>query len=142
MSPPSRPTWAGTWPWAGHRTMRSCAQHRWRPSPTATSGPAAFPPNIGRRRCTWQHSRCPASLPSKWREQERADFVGARHASPLPGGAGALVRDVEIELDEHIVRVIEEDLPAGAIRHLIDAERHAFLSEMVLDGVEAATAEG
>src|SRR3974377_1555964 len=56
--------------------------------------------------------------------------------------AGTLARDIEVQLDDHIVRVIEENLPARTVRHLVDAERDAFLRQMLLDGVESAAAEG
>ena len=52
----------------------------------------------------------------------------------LAWSAGLLARDVEVELDKHVVRVVEEDLPTRAVRHLVDAERHAFLRKMLLDG--------
>src|SRR5271165_1988376 len=54
----------------------------------------------------------------------------------------ALVRGVEVELDQHIVRIMQKDLPAGAVRHRIDAELHTLAGEMLLDGVETTASEG
>ena len=69
-------------------------------------------------------------------------------AKRWPGVTGAavcsrpLVRDVEIELDQDVVGIVEENLPARAVRHLVDPERPAFLREMLLHRLEAAAAEG
>src|SRR4029077_15778836 len=53
-----------------------------------------------------------------------------------------LFRDVEVELDQHVVGVGQKNLSARAVRDLVDAERHAFAREILLDGAKAAAAEG
>src|SRR5882757_9643893 len=47
----------------------------------------------------------------------------------------------EIQFDLHVVRIAEEDLPARAARHLIDAVRDALAGEVFLHCLEAAAAE-
>src|SRR6478672_4916678 len=132
-----RPTWAAIWPWAGRPTTSNCARPRSRPSPSAITGQGASPPGTGRPRCTSRPSRFRGSLPRRWRRQPSADQARA------DGSAGRLlVRDVEVELDEHVVRIGQENLPARAVRHLVGPKRHALAREMLLDGLEAAATEG
>src|SRR5215831_7121053 len=143
MSRRSRPMWAGTSPSAGPPTTSNCAAPRSKLLPIATTKPAASPLGTGRPRCTWRRSRCPASSPRRWREEQSAD--PARRPTPRRtqgSTASRLLRDVEVELDQHVVRIGHENLSARAVRHLVDAERHAFARQMLLDGVEAAAAKG
>src|SRR5262245_66045933 len=135
--------WAGTSPSAGPPTTSNCAAPRSKLLLIATTKQAASPPGTGRPRCTWRRSRCPASSPRRWREEQSAD--PARRPTPRRtqgSTASRLLRDVEVELDQHVVRIGHENLSARAVRHLVDAERHAFARQMLLDGVEAAAATG
>ena len=83
---------------------------------------------------------------------DQAD-LGGKYAVELDGtfsfpligrvtAGGGTLRDVEIELDQHIVRIIYEDLPTRAVRHHIDTKRHAFLREVPLHWLKATTAKG
>ena len=65
----SRPMSGAIWPWGGPPMTPGCVRFRSRPSPSATARLAASRPNIGLRRCTWRHSRCPVSLPRTLRKQ-------------------------------------------------------------------------
>src|SRR5262249_20128511 len=135
--------WAATSPSAGPPTTSNCARPRSRPLPIATTKPAASPPGTGRPRCTWRRSRCPASSPRRWRKEPGADRPPRRTPARTEDSAGSrLLRDVEVELDQYVVRIGHENLSARAVRHLVDAERHAFARQMLLDGVEAAAAKG
>src|SRR3954469_11939600 len=53
-----------------------------------------------------------------------------------------LVLGFEIELDLHVVGVAEENLPAGAVGHLVHPVRHALARQVLLGGLEAAATEG
>jgi hypothetical protein len=52
-----------------------------------------------------------------------------------------LILSFEIELDLHIVRVVEENLPTGAVGHLVHAVGHAFAGEVSLRCLKTATTE-
>ena len=56
-------------------------------------------------------------------------------------GSEGLILGFEIELDLHIVRVVEENLPTGAIGHLVHAVGHAFAGEVPLRCLKTATTE-
>src|SRR5262245_575613 len=131
----SRPMSAGIWRWAGPRTTSNCATPRSGPSQRVTTRRAASPPNTGRPRCTWQPSRCRASSRIRWRRQASAD--------PARCLAGALLlADVVVELDQHVVRIGQENLPARAVRHHVHAEAHPFLRKVLLHRLESSAAEG
>src|SRR5262249_34797374 len=132
---------AGIWLWDGPRTTSNCATLRSRRSRAATTGPADFPRSTGRPKCTWQHSRCRVLLPRRWRKQSNAGPRPRRSPRTDGSAGGRLLRDVEVELDQHVVRVGHENLPPCAVRHLVDAKRHAFVREMLLERLEATAAK-
>src|SRR5262245_18059566 len=141
MSRRSRPTSAGIWLWDGPRTTSNYATLRSRRSRVATTGPAGFQRSTGRPKCTWQHSRCRVLLPRRWRKRSNAGPRLRRSPRTDCSAGRRLLRDVEVELDQHVVRVGHENLPPCAVRHLIDAKRHTFAGEMLLERLEAAAAK-
>jgi hypothetical protein len=58
-----------------------------------------------------------------------------------PSGSDGLILGFEIEFDLHVVGVTEENLPTGAIRHLVYSIEHAHAGEVLLHRLEAAAAE-
>src|SRR5215475_2590475 len=132
-----RPTLAAIWRWAGRPTTSNCARPRSRLLPSVTAGRGASAPATGRPKCTSRPSRCRGSLPRRWRGQRSGDWARADDSARR-----LLVRDVEVELDEHVVRIGQENLPARAVRHFVHPKLHSLVREMLLDGLEAAAAEG
>src|SRR5262249_26981799 len=130
----------GIWQSAGPPTMSNCAISPSRLLRIATTAPAASQLGTGRRKCTRPPSRFRVSSPRRLRKQRSA----ARELRGMPSRAenSAGSRDVEVELDQHVVRIGHENLAARAVRHLVGAKRHAFAREMLLHGLEAAAAEG
>src|SRR5262249_18598598 len=142
-SPRFRPTWVVIWQSAGPPTTSNCDISPSRPLRIATTAPAASQPGTGRRKCTRPPSRSRASSPRRLRKQRGAARALRGMPSRAKNSAGSrLLRDVEVELDQHVVRIGHENLPARAVRPLVGAKRHAFAREMLLHGLEAAAAEG
>src|SRR5262245_1465182 len=131
----SPPMSAATWPWAGPPTTSNSATPRSGPSPRATRRRAAFPPDTGRPRCTWRPSRCRASSRIWWRRRSSAD-------QPFRSAGGLLLADVVVELDQHVVRIGQENLPARAVRHHVHTEAHPFLRKVLLHRLKSPAAEG
>ena len=61
------------------------------------------------------------------------------YASEISGGG--LILRFEIEFDLDVIRVAEENLPTGTIRHLVDVMGHALAGEVLPRRIEAAAAE-
>src|SRR5262249_25234432 len=135
--------WAAISRWAGPPTTSNCARPRSRPLPIATTKPAASPPGTGRPRCTWRRSRCPASSPRRWRKEPGADRPRRRTPARTENSAPSrLLRGAEGDVDQHLPRTGHANLSARGVRARVDAKWHAFAREVLLDGVEAAAAEG
>ena len=49
-----------------------------------------------------------------------------------------LILGLEIEFDLNVVRVAKENLPTGAVGHLVHAIQHAFACEVLLHRLKAA----
>jgi hypothetical protein len=50
---------------------------------------------------------------------------------------GEFIFGLEIELDLHVVGVAKEDLPTGAIGHLVHSVRHALTCQVLLHRLKA-----
>jgi hypothetical protein len=72
-----------------------------------------------------------------------AAAISAIDPDPLAGenSGGGLILCFEIELYLHVVGIAEENLPTGAVGHLVHAVGHALARKVLLYRLEAAAAE-